>query len=112
MFDALAGADVLKDARFVGLEVGRDELKDGLADHLFRGVAEYAGGGGVPTSDDAVEVFTDDDVIRRFDDRGEFSRTFGEVALRLFDLLARGDVAENFGRADDIAVFILDGRQS
>jgi len=48
-----------------------DEDGDGLANRLTSGVPEEALGALVPAPDEAVEILTDDRVIRRLDDRGQ-----------------------------------------
>src|ERR1700721_1661537 len=55
------GQDVL----LLGLELGRYDAGDRLADHLARFVAEDARGRGVPRHDPTVEALADNRVARR-----------------------------------------------
>src|SRR5690349_2822738 len=68
MVDALAGAQAPEDFRLLVLTLGRNENGDGLADHLFGGVAENARGTFIPGDDDAVERLADDGIVRRRND--------------------------------------------
>jgi hypothetical protein len=51
--------------------VGGYQLQNRLADDFMCRVAEDALGPHIPRRDDAVEVFADDGVVGRFNDRGE-----------------------------------------
>src|SRR5262249_27153837 len=65
------------------------------SEHLFGGV--------IPREDRAGQVLADDRILTRFDDRGQLSGI-------LFDALLSGNVASDFGDADDLARRIPNGR--
>src|SRR5690606_12379199 len=46
----------------------RNKYRDRLSNYLFFGITEYLLSPFIPTGDDAIEVFTDDGIIRRFHD--------------------------------------------
>ena len=94
MIDTLPAAKLLQDFGLFIEAIGREEDGDGIADHFLGGVAEHPLGGWIPAFDDAVEVFADDGVVGRGDDRLE-------AAFQL-DVLA--DVAGNLGGPDDLSM--------
>ena len=67
VFDAFARPEPGKNRRFFLEMIGRNNDRDGFAYDLFGLVAKDPFGAFVPTSNDAVQSFTDDGVIRRFD---------------------------------------------
>ncbi len=69
MVDAFTGADARDDLDLFRAPVLRNEHRDRLAQRFGFGVAEQSLGAGIPTGNDAVQVFTDDGVIRRINDR-------------------------------------------
>ena len=71
MVDAFAAPDAGHDAVLFGEPVFRDDESDVAADRFLRRIAEDALGSGVPTGDDAIEVFADNHVVGRVHDGGE-----------------------------------------
>ncbi len=68
--------------------IGWEQDRNRFADHLIRRVAEDAFSRQIPAPDDAIEVFADDRIVSRGDDRGEQpldflrgERTFGIMTL-------------------------------
>ena len=88
MLDALTAPDALENFRLFGLQIGRNENGDRLANGLFRRIAEQTLRARIPADDDAVEVFADDRVVGRLDDTGELpprllaAALFGDVEER------------------------------
>src|SRR5690349_3935286 len=77
MIDALAALKTGQDFGLLVLPVFRNyEFEDGLADRLFRRIAEQALRPLIPTHDDAVQVLADDRVIRRTHDCTQMSAGF------------------------------------
>ena len=74
MLDPLAAAELGQDLVLLVLQLGRDDLRDRLADHLVGLVAEDPLGAGVPRGDDALQRLADDRVVRRDDDRRQARR--------------------------------------
>ena len=74
------------------LPVDWHELIDGLPDDLFRRIAEYPLGTGVPTGDDSVQGLAEDGIARGIHDRGK-SR------LRFQALPVLGDIAKHSDKA-------------
>ena len=91
----LAASKSHEEARLLVDPVGRDEEKDGGSDHLGRGKAEERFGTAVPARHDAVQVFADDRVLRRLDDRREPPRDRGDALGRLLGPRVVGDVARD-----------------
>src|SRR4029077_2613144 len=71
VFDLLAKSYALKNCRFLILQVHWKQIGDRLADDLIGCVPEKAFGSRVPAVNYAIEVLTDDGVIRGLDDGGE-----------------------------------------
>jgi hypothetical protein len=67
----LPGSDSAEQLVLLGVQVLRDETKDGLADDLLDRVAEDALGSGIPTSDSAIEVLADYGIVGGFHDRSQ-----------------------------------------
>src|SRR5882757_1696789 len=61
--DPLAAAKPRQDLRFLMLEFGWDDPRDGLAVHLLRGIAEQPLRPFVPGEDDALGGFANDTVF-------------------------------------------------
>ena len=85
MFDRLFSADVFKNNGFLVQTLRGNEKGHGLAHRFLSRIAKQPFRAGIPTGDDAVEVFADDGIIRRFYDSGEASADY-------LGLLAIGDV--------------------
>jgi hypothetical protein len=71
VLNRFASRDPIDDRRFLVLAVRGDDHADRLADRLRRCIAEHAFSRWIPRKDDAVQVFADDRVIRRGDQRSE-----------------------------------------
>jgi hypothetical protein len=71
VINPLASSDARQDFAFLAPQLGRDQQRDRLADHLGRRIAEDAFGAFIPGGDDAVEVLADDGIVGGLDDRGE-----------------------------------------
>jgi hypothetical protein len=71
LLDALAPSNRAQNVVLLGGPVGRDQLQNRAANDFVRRIAEDAFGAHIPRRDEAVEVFADDGVVGRFDDRGE-----------------------------------------
>ena len=69
MLDPLPAVESREDVRFFLESVRREQLDDGMANHLLRRVPEGPLRSLVPALDDTVEVFADDGVLRGIDDR-------------------------------------------
>ena len=85
-------------------QLGRNDARYALADHLFGRVAEHALGAGVPGAHDSVERLADDGVVGAFDDRRQGRRLdFLRVLLgHVDDMMQRAcggarDVAQRRG---------------
>src|SRR5579872_5179381 len=76
VLDALAAAQPLKNCGFLRSQLGRNQNSDGAPDGLFGSESENAAGTGVPTRDDAVEVFGNNGIVGRGDDRGKAALCF------------------------------------
>lgn len=75
--DARTECDRRDDPVFLGLPVLRYDRADVAADDLLGGVAEDSLGRGVPGEDRAIEPFSDNRVIRGFDDCRKQCRRIG-----------------------------------
>src|SRR5258706_5394235 len=83
VIDPLTTTNAGQDRGFLVVPVHRNEYHDWLADRLLRRVAEELHRTLIPTRDDAVEIFGQDSIICRFNDRGEpLHRLFGLMAFR------------------------------
>ena len=84
MFDSIAAAYPLQNARLFIDAFGWHEDRDGALDNFVIGVAEYSLRRGVPGCDIAVEIFGEDRVVGRRDDGGEHvaDGTCGVFAVR------------------------------
>ena len=71
MVDGLAAADALEYDEFLIVPLRRDQDGHRLADDFGGRIAEEPLGSFVPAGDDAIEVLTDDRVVRGLDDGGE-----------------------------------------
>src|SRR5258705_12390358 len=80
MLDAFAALHAGDDAVLFRESISGDNEGDVVPDGFPGGVAENALGRGVPTSDDAVEVFADDDVVGRVHERTNQAPGFNAVA--------------------------------
>jgi hypothetical protein len=69
VFKALSALDACKYAELFALALRRDENGNRLADYLFGLVSEQLLRPVVPRCDDAVQVFADDGIVRKLDDR-------------------------------------------
>jgi hypothetical protein len=76
MVDALAALNALKNDWFFILAVGRDQDGDGFPEQFFGRIAEKAFRPLIPASDDAVEVFAEDRVVRRVNDGRKVMRNY------------------------------------
>src|SRR5258705_1713005 len=103
MIDALDATQAFDDIRFFVPAITGNDHSDVLADGIFRAITEHAFCALVPTGDDAVEGLAGDGIVGRIDDSCEESgAAFGAFAL--------GDLAGDFGGADDATRGILDRR--
>jgi hypothetical protein len=66
--DVLAPPQLAQDGLFFGVQLGRDDAGDRLANHLVGGVAEHAHGPAVPGRHPAFQRFADNGVVGGFDD--------------------------------------------
>jgi len=69
MVDPFAATDPGEDRRFLVDQIPRNDARNRLADHLVSRIAEHRFGRLVPGRDDAVQVFADHCVVRRFSNR-------------------------------------------
>ena len=67
MLDTLAPPDLAQNHCFIFVKLRRDDQCHWLANNFFRFVLEHPLGAGIPTPDDAIQIFTGDCVLRRFD---------------------------------------------
>src|SRR5215475_797930 len=104
MLNALTPPDLLNNLRLFVQPVRRNQNGAGLAYRLLSRVAEHPLRALVPTSDDAVEVFAQNRVVRGIYDGAQQS---GHL-LPLFPL---GDVEEHVNAADDSAFGIAQRRR-
>ena len=85
---------------FVGVQVLRNQLENGRADHLLCRISENTRGSRIPTGDDAIQVLAQNHVVGGFDDRSEFTEALGTILQRLLTLLDLRDVPY---RAEDLS---------
>src|SRR5439155_2713363 len=71
MFDGFTAPDFGKNLVFFRLAFRRNDQTDGLTDDFVSAVSEDPLGATVPGGDDAVQIFADDRVLARGDDRRE-----------------------------------------
>src|SRR6202035_378104 len=86
MVDPLAAAKTREDTRLLVAPVGRDQHGDRLPHRFFSVIAEQPLSAGIPGLDNAIEVFADDGVIRRFYDGDQSQRITLPGAPRVFRL--------------------------
>lgn len=101
VFDRFAVPDLPEDLVHVLDQLGWHEHRHMLADHFLGPVAENPLGAPIPTSDDAIQILGNNDVVRRLNDRSQSVPQY----FRLADF---GDVPPNFGRTDDHPIRIAD----
>src|SRR5580704_14815951 len=80
-----------------------DERRHRFADNLVSGVAEEPLRAFVPACDDAVQIFANDGVVGRIDDGSK-------KAANALGVVVFGDVAGDFGCADNLALIVSDRR--
>ena len=95
MVDPLTAPDAFEDFGFFVMAIGRNEYSHRLADRLLARVAEEALRATVPARNDAVDVFRNDGVVGRFDNRGVVLRGF-------FVSFALGDINQHVDCADEL----------
>src|SRR6185295_48198 len=104
VLDLLTKSYALKNCAFLILEAQWEQTGDRLADDLFGCVPEKAFGSWVPAGNYAIEVLTDDGVIRGLDDGGE-------QLPYLLRLRAFGEINQHVHGTDDIASRIMQRRR-
>ena len=104
VFDLLATSYALKNYGFLMQEVPWKQKGDRFADDLIGCVPEKAFGSRVPAGNHAIQVLTDDGVIRGLDDRGEQLPCL--LCVRAF-----GEINQHVHRTDDIASRIMQRRR-
>ena len=85
----LAPPDSRQDVVLFGVELGRDQAEDRLADHFVSRVAKDPLGCGVPAPYRAVNILADDRVVGRIDNGREAVGLFGDLRRRRRSLLRR-----------------------
>jgi hypothetical protein len=78
VMDPFAATNPSDDVVLFGLTIGGDDDANRLPDEFRGAVAEHPLRGGVTRSNDPVEIFGDDRVVRRFHDR----REVGHLVMR------------------------------
>ena len=63
MIDPFTAPNPLQNAWLFMPPLWRNQSNDRLPDDFFRLVTEEAFGGGIPTSDDSIEIFADNGVV-------------------------------------------------
>src|ERR1700761_8267863 len=81
--DPLAATNPAQNVGFLMLQLGRDELGNGLTHHLSGAVAEQALRALIPGGDDAIEIFADDAVLRGLNNSRQAGTRLHEIALGL-----------------------------
>ncbi len=71
MGDGLALPYSFQNRRFLILPAFRNQNRYGFADYFLGCVTEYAFGCLVPSPDNPIQVFADDGVVGRLDNRGQ-----------------------------------------
>ena len=97
MVNAFTALEPRQNLVLFGVQLGRNDFFDRLADHLVRLVAEDAGRARVPRHDLALEGLADDRIVGVRHDGGE-------VRGLHFGLRVLGDVDEEVDRADHPAL--------
>ena len=98
VFDAFTAREALADGAFLGLEAWGEEDFDGAADDFCGAIAEESFGAGIPSLDDAFEVFANDGVFGGNHDGGE--KRLGLDAFECGAGVIEFDVAATHGLRD------------
>src|SRR5579862_657974 len=108
MLDALATRELRENAVLLVAQLGGDDRRNRLVDHLLGGVAEKARRTGIPRRDASLERLADDRVIGRIDDclaeRLHAIRALLCFAQSLLGLQLTRDVTREAARANEGAV--------
>src|SRR6185312_6089408 len=80
--DPLPTRDLPQEDRLLVMELRRNHQGDGFADHFVGRISENPLGTFVPALDNAVQVFANDGVVRRFNNCGQTLRDMNFVGTR------------------------------
>ena len=78
VIDTPTGADRFEHGVFLGLSIVGNDATNRSADHLVGCVAEHPLGGIVPRQNDAVQIFADNRIVGRLDNRSQPARNVVE----------------------------------
>src|ERR1700679_1962271 len=106
MIGRLPSPYLLQDLVFFVVQFFRDKAQNWLAQHFIGRVAKHSACSFIPAADDSVQVFTDDGVVRRVNDRRQPEPACIALAKRLLVLLTLSDVPKNQHNPNDLTILV------